>query len=193
MNQESFRQEDLEAIKDQFSSDFLDGKEPTLAAYIARYPQFSSELTDFILTFAQLQATPLVETAPTAEAEAAMMRALSASRTRARTIIDRVKELGITESEFTRSVRAPMEIFALFHRNHVARGANAFYKAVAKALSLSELQSRRMLAPQALAFRAQKGPQPVPKSFGAILDELKGHGLISPEDYDYWKEMEAAE
>jgi hypothetical protein len=193
MNRNSLNQNDIDTIKDLFSREFLDGKKPTLASYIAKYPEWTDELTDFILSFAMLHAEPVSEFETSAEAEAAMRRGLSASQSLARSIADRMSEVGLTEAEFCTRVRAPMEIFALFHRNHVLGGAKKFYRAVAKALSLSELQSRRLLAPQALALKASKKPDVTPKTFGDILDELMKHQIISSEDYAYWKSQETEE
>lgn len=186
MNYDSLKSPNIDDIKDEFSSDFIVGKKPTLTQYLDRYPQFADELTDFILTFAQLNAVPIEVEAPTPEAERAMQRALSASRTHARTIIERMAELGLTKDQLAQDLRAPMDLFALFHRNHVSPEPSRFVKAVANVLKLTEMQSRRMLAPQALSYRAKGTPQPAVKTFEQLVDELYANKLISQEDRAYW-------
>lgn len=186
MNYDSLKSPNIDDIKDEFSSDFIEGKRPTLNQFVDRYPQFADELTDFILTFAQLNAVPIEVEPPTPEAETAMERALSASRTQARTIIERMAELDLSKDQLARDLRAPMDLLALFHRNHVSPEPVRFVKAVASALKLTEMQSRRMLAPQALSYRAKGAPQPVVKTFEQLVDELYSNQLISQEDRAFW-------
>lgn len=186
MNYDSLKSPNIDDIKDEFSSEFIEGKKPTLTQYLGRYPQFADELTDFILTFAQLNAVPVEVEAPTAEAERAMERALSASRTHARNIIERMAELGLTKDQLARDLHAPMDLFALFHRNHVSPEPTRFIRAMAEALQLTEMQSRRMLAPQALSYRAKGTPQPAVKTFEQLIDELYDNKLISQGDRAYW-------
>ena len=95
-------------------------------------------------------------------------------------------ELGLSKDQLSRDLRAPMDMFALFHRNHVSPEPGRFVKAVAKALKLTEMQSRRMLAPQALSYRAKGAPQPAVKTFEQLVDELYTNNLISQEDRAYW-------
>ena len=186
MNYDSLNAPDIDDIKDEFSSEFIVGKKPTLTQYLERYPQFADELTDFILTFAQINAVPIEVEEPTPEAEEAMERALSASRTHARSIAERMTELGLTKDQLARVLHAPMDLFALFHRNHVSPEPRSFVRAVAKALKLTEMQSRRMLAPQALSYRAKGAPKPAVKTFEQLVDELHANNLISQEDRAYW-------
>lgn len=186
MNHDSLKSPNIDDIKDEFASEFIEGKKPTLTQYLGRYPQFADELTDFILTFAQLNAVPVEVGAPTPEAEGAMERALSASRTHARNIIERMAELGLTKDQLARDLHAPMDLFALFHRNHVSPEPTRFIRAMAEALKLTEMQSRRMLAPQALSYRAKGTLQPAVKTFEQLVDELYDKKLISQEDRAYW-------
>jgi len=72
----------LDNIKEHFVKEWLDGQRPTLSAYVAQYPAFSEELSEFVMDFAQLHSTPLELSEPTVEGREAMLRGVSANRGR---------------------------------------------------------------------------------------------------------------
>jgi len=50
-----------------------------------------------------------------------------------------------------------------------------------------------MLAPRNLAYRTAKGAIPQPRTFTDVIDDLQKNGLLSPEDYAFWKAESEAE
>lgn len=183
----------VDTIKDEFVQEWNNGHNPTLASYLQRFPEYADELTEFIMAFAQVHAVPLVESQPSDQAKEAMLRGLSAGQAKARTVAARLKEIGMSELELTKRLRTPMELLGVFHSNQIQDVPRTFWVRLAQALSLSEIQGRQMLAPRNLAYRTAKGAVPQPKQFAHVIDELQKNGLISPEDYAYWKAESEAE
>lgn len=190
MNYDSLQSPNIDDIKDEFSRDYFEGKSPTLSQFVSRYPAFADELTEFVLKFSELTVVPAETQEPTELGQRAMERALSASKTKARTIAERMTEIGLTEPALVKELRAPIEMFALFHRTHVTAGAERFFRSVARVLRLTELQSRRMLAPQALAYRSKGSPKPSTRTFFELVEELHSKKLMSKGDFDFWMEGE---
>ena len=87
----------IDTIKEEFIQEWNSGQNPTLTAYLNRYPEFSEELTQFVMAFALLHAVPLEPSEPSEEARQAMLRGLSAGQTKARTVAARLKEIGLTD------------------------------------------------------------------------------------------------
>lgn len=186
MNNDSLKSLDIDDIKDEFSQAFFEGKKPTLTEYAQRYPEFAEELTDFILSFAELTAVEPESLEPTELSERALVRGLSASKAKAKTVAARLQELGLAQAAFVNELRAPMELLALFHRTHVTSGAERFVRALARTLGLTEAQSRNMLAPRALAHRSKGAPRAKAQTFSQLVEELYSKDLMSKEDRDYW-------
>lgn len=183
----------VDTIKDEFVEAWNNGENPTLASYLQRFPEYADELTEFIMAFAQVHAVKLVESQPSQQSMEAMLRGLSAGQAKARTVAARLKEIGMSELELSKRLRAPIELLGVFHGNQVQDVPSTFWKKLAQALSLSEIQGRQMLAPRNLAYRASKGAVPQPRQFADVIDELQQNNLISPEDFAYWKAESEAE
>lgn len=177
----------IDTIKEEFIQEWNDGQNPTLSAYLHRYPEFAEELTQFVMAFALLHAVPLEPTEPSEDARQAMLRGLSAGQAKTRTVAARLKEIGMTEAELAKRIRSPIELLGVFHSSLVEAVPQEFWKRLASALSLSQIQSRQMLAPRNLAFRRQKGAMPNPRTFADIVEELRQKELLSDEDYSFWK------
>ena len=73
----------MDDIKDRFVQEWLDDKAPTLTEYLIQYPEYTKELIEFVLAFAELHATPLEILQPTPQAQLAMLNALNSHRSNA--------------------------------------------------------------------------------------------------------------
>lgn len=202
--------DDLEAIQQRFIEEWEAGKEPTLETYVERYPHFTEELMDFVLSFVQMEAalaqTPEVWT-PSPETERARERALAGPCGPARSVAEVRKAMGWSVRRLAQATNLPAEMITWTERGRFTDYPARFETRLAGAVSWSpsliatmlhrrdQLGEQQPQAPRRLQFHATGKPRDTsapPCTFREGLLECERLGKLTPEMRREWLDEEAA-
>ncbi|RYG28119.1 hypothetical protein EON81_29070, partial [bacterium] len=135
MNHEGSNTNELDDIKFSFITSLHAGERPTMENYIERYPEHQSELIDFILTYAEVFSGPHShEDCDMETASGAMDRVFASKESKARTLPDRLAEMGSTKEEFANRLGIPFDVYIELGRRTVNGVAAWFWATTADAL-----------------------------------------------------------
>jgi hypothetical protein len=100
-----------ETVQLQYIREWQDGHAPTLQEFVRRYPQWSDELTDFVLNWLPMQnAANLADATVSPTTTALIAQAVQQTTTAPRTLTEARQQLGWSPGRFARELNLPERI-----------------------------------------------------------------------------------
>lgn len=129
----------LDAAKMEFIGAWRNGSQPTVQQYITRYPAFAQELTEFILTFVELERSE-AEVVEEIEDSTLMTRALARAKAAheglppPQNLMDLAKASGITMPDIQAAISLPGQVLMRIMRGQLLDPNTKLVRAFAQAL-----------------------------------------------------------
>lgn len=189
---------EIALIELSFMEAWETGSNPTLQDYIARYPQYAAEITEFVLEFLELEGalarTPLPET-PAAATDQAVTRALKAVFAPAENLKQARRSLGWTQGQLAQELNLPSIMILWLEGGDIVDSDPKLETKLGHLLGRTPSQTRILLrapAPPAMPavhLKATGTPQNTkakPRSFQEALIECARTGQLTDAQRREW-------
>lgn len=180
----------LDAAKERFIDEWEKGERPTLDRYVALYPKFARELSEFIIGYASLSAFDPEdieqEQFDEAQVQSAIQRGVEAGFSNARSLNERLTEIGCTHDQFYELIDVTQDFIAAFQRQPVTNVPISFWHVAALALNDTLSRVQQFLSPKRLAFRSGQAPQATPVEFSSLLSRVHAANGLSDSQFEHW-------
>ena len=192
-------EKDFEPVKIEFIEAWNTGERPTLQDYVRRYPQFTDELIEFVLSFVPLEraaqrvAEPPMPSASTLEIVRQTVAGAQASATN---LTEARNAMKWTVNRLARELNVPKEIVMWLERGGLRQWPHKLEEKLAHCLCRTGSQVAALLRSSTPAaapahFSARGKPQtaaPKVRTFREALEYCEAQGHLTPEQRREWLE-----
>mgnify|MGYP001617728913 CR=1 FL=1 len=189
-------QQSLQDIELRFMEEWHLGQNPSLEKYASQYPQFADELAEFVILFAMSQHSQALDIREiTAETHRAVELGLSASRSQAHSLAERLQELDTNPEQLSVRLDLPLTIISWLNQCILVELPRVLVTALARELCQTTAQIRELIEPPqartslALHYRATGQPKATitsVRTFKEAMIQCRDSNLASDEQLRKW-------